>query len=121
MSENDEYTRAQFDAGNSAVQSALLINGGAAAGLLAFAGHLAPLAKAHGALPALVNGLHLYAVGVLLAAVSASARYVSLSFHRRNKPKPGEVFNWISIILVIASCVLFAVGTWMASAVFTRI
>jgi hypothetical protein len=117
-----EMYRAVNIAGRRAIKSTLLINGGAAAALLAFIGHISTaatsLAHVRAAIPELASPLALYVTGLLLTAMSAGAVYVAAARYFAQKTKAGDVFNSISVALVIVSYVLFAWGSWIAYNVF---
>jgi len=118
-----EEWRTIIAAGRRAVKSALLLNGGAAAALLAFIGHLATAQPStalptHPAIRSLGLSLLIYVAGLLSTAVSYGAVYVGQTRYFIGKLVAGHVFNFISIGLVILSYVLFAWASLWAYGVF---
>ncbi len=115
---NLEMLRTVITTGQSALKSSLLINGGAAAALLAFIGGLWGKAGAKTVLPNLSYGLSLFVWGVLSAACASGATYLSQAGFSGDLGKHsqviGQVARGLAIICVISSYLLFACGAWQA-------
>jgi hypothetical protein len=118
---NVELFKAAMEAGQTALRSAIVINGGAAVTVLAFAGNAitkgqvipgAPLLTAIGA------ALLWFMVGVGGAGVASGFRYLSqFAYSHSNLGRgnrwwwrSGTVFNLISIALGVGSFAVFFVG-----------
>jgi len=117
---NLEMLRSTISTGQSALKSALLINGGAAVALLAFIGSIWTSNNAAKALPEISLALLLYVSGVLSAAIAAGFTYFSQAgfgheFGKNSRPV-GHVGRWLAVLGVFASYVLFGYGSWLAFA-----
>lgn len=115
---NLEMLRATITTGQSALKSALLINGGAAAALLAFIGSAWSSNKIVEALPDISAALLLYVFGVLAAAVAAGATYLSQAGYGNEFGKASRCVGYIGHVLavvgVLASYTLFGWASWLA-------
>ena len=115
---NLEMLRATITTGQSALKSALLINGGAAAALLAFIGSAWSSNKIAEALPNISAALLLYVFGVLAAAVAAGATYLSQAGYGNEFGKASKCVGYIGHVLavvgVLASYILFGRASWLA-------
>ncbi len=114
--------RAVIQAGQSALKNAILINGGGAAALLAFLGHIwitKPVANISSYLP---YSLLAFALGVLMAAIASGTTYLSQGYYTRylnDKSnqlllKRGDCRNKITIILIVFSYFLFLSGIFIS-------
>ena len=108
---NLEMFRSVITAGQGAIKSSFLLNGGAAIALLAFIAHLAQ------SNPNKVSGfaacLLPFAFGVLAIAVTSGLTYLSQCLYaspRDNAKKGGFVLNILCILLSVASYGLFSWG-----------
>ncbi|MHB1092334.1 hypothetical protein [Thiobacillus sp.] len=115
---NLEMLRATITTGQSALKSALLINGGAAVALLAFLGSVWSSDKI-GEVPSEINpALLLYVFGVLSAAVAAGATYLSQAGYGNEFGKASRYVGYIGHVLavlgVLGSYVLFGRASWLA-------
>ena len=115
---NLEMLRATIATGQSAIKSALLINGGAAAALLAFVGSVWPSHKLGEALSDITSALLLYVFGVLSAAVAAGATYLSQAGYGDEFGKAsrcvGYVGHVLAVVGVLVSYILFGRASWIA-------
>jgi len=115
---NLEMLRATITTGQSALKSALLINGGAAVALLAFIGSSWSSNKIAEALPDISAALLLYVFGVLAAAVAAGATYLSQAGYGNEFGKVSRCVGYIGHVLavvgVLASYILFGRASWLA-------
>jgi len=115
---NLEMLRSVITVGQSALKSALLINGGAAVAVLAFLGRLFTGESASLSIGCLSLALLLFVWGVLAAAVAAGATYLSQAGYG------GEFGSWsrkvgigghvVAVFGVIAAYGFFGFGAWQA-------
>ena len=114
-----EMFRSVISAGQSALRSAFLMNGGGAVAVLAFIGNLANNDPQR--IPSLAPSLTVFVSGVLLVAVASGATYLSQWFYA-HLPKwgsyTGHAFNILAIVFAIASYCAFAWGIHDAYTVF---
>ena len=114
-----EMFRAVISAGQNALRSAFLMNGGGAVAVLAFIGNLANNDPQR--IPSLAPSLTVFVSGVLLVAVASGATYFSQWFYA-HLPKwgsyTGHAFNILTIVFAIASYCAFAWGIHDAYTVF---
>ena len=118
---NLEMFRTVITTGQSALKSALLINGGAAIALLAFVGHVWGNANAAHYLPSLIHGLLLFVWGVLSAACAAGATYLSQAGYGGAfgawSTKVAYTAHGLAIVCVVGAYVLFGLAAWQTFAV----
>lgn len=142
-SARDQY-RAQIDfdieelkavnaAGQSAIKSSMLVNGGGAVALLAFIGHLTTSSATAGAIPTFALPLTIFVLGVWLSGMSAGFTYLT-AFGRsiklsdpQRRPTPkwrtfSNLSNWIAIICGSASLMFcFPAGCYFGYKSFERL
>lgn len=116
-----EMFRSVISAGLSARRDAMLISGGGAVALLAFAGHLVARGSAGGVVSSLAYPLSWFLGGVLAAALSSGATYLAQSYWRAARNRPGGIFNAIAVGLVILSYVTFIVGGLLGFALLRNV
>lgn len=116
-----EMLRTVVSAGLSARRDALLINGGGALALLAFAGHLVAQGAARALVTSLALPLSWFLGGVLAAALSSGVTYLAQSSWRAGHNRTGRVFNAIAVGLVIISYVTFAIASMLGFDVLSTI
>lgn len=111
-----EMGRAAIVAGQSALKSALLINGGAAIAILAFLGNLWEKDVGSAVGSTLACGLLAFGGGVLAASVGAGSTYLSqlLYYTIDDKARYGAFFQVCAVLLVIASYGLFGFGIYVS-------
>ena len=113
---NLEMLRAVITTGQSALKSALLINGGAAVATLAFVGHVWSTPGTSSILPGLTYGLSLFVWGVLSAACAAGATYLSQAGYGgefgAQSQRVGRVGHGLAVIGVVGAYVLFGLAAW---------
>ena len=108
---NLEMFRSVITAGQGAIKSSFLLNGGAAVALLAFIAHLSQFNADK--VPELAACLLPFAFGVLAIAVTSGFTYLSQWLYaspRTGAKKAGFVFNILCILLGLASYGLFTWG-----------
>lgn len=106
-------------AGQSALKSAILINGGACVALLAFIGGTLDSLPDKTLLSWLLVSTFLLVLGTLFAAVASGLTYLSQKCYQKgDKSEKGDKVNNITITLVIFSYILFSIGCLMPITVF---
>ena len=113
-----ELFRAVIEAGQTAIKSAMLMNGGAAVALLAFLGNLLTRSPNFGnaVLIARINtAMLIFLTGVGLAGLTSGFRYVSQALYAdRTRPKRGDWARNLAVLLAFSSLVAFLVGGLVA-------
>jgi hypothetical protein len=108
-----ENVRTLIALGQSALKSAILINGGAAVALLAFLGHLVTQERPDVSLIPFATSLRLFVIGVLCASIACGTTY--LSQYAYSNPKTwaqrlGLIIQVVTIALVLCAYVAFLAG-----------
>jgi hypothetical protein len=114
-----ELFRSVIQAGQNALRTGFLMNGGASVALLAFVGHMATVAPQK--IPSLAPSLLVFVVGVLVAALASGVAYLSQWFYggeRSWQKKTGFGLNIAAILLGLGAYGVFAWGMWRAYHVF---
>jgi hypothetical protein len=115
-----ETFRSVIQAGQNALRTAFIMNGGAAVALLAFIGHLSSVAPER--VSSLAPSLAAFVIGVLIAALASGTTYLSQwffahAFNRENRPwlkTMGFILNFAAILFGLGAYVVFAYGMWLA-------
>ena len=115
-----EMIRSVFAYGQAALKSSILINGGAAAALLAFIGKIWSEETGQAAVTALTNAMVLFSFGVLAGAIGIAATYFSQLSYTSSWKKTGIGFHVFTVLIVAAAYVLFGVGSYAAYAAFLK-
>lgn len=109
--ERIEMFKSVITAGQNAIKTSFLLNGGAAIAMLAFIGHLAQFN------PEKVSefgcALYPFTIGVFLISVTSGFTYLSQWFYSGNtksSKKAGSISNFLCIVMSIASLLCFAWG-----------
>lgn len=120
VSSNLEMFRSIITSGQSALKSALIINGGAAVAMLAFIGNLATKgSEFKSTISVFSTPLFYFTLGVLCASIGFGGTYLSqVLFNRKKTEKLGSVVRLIVIAVVIASYGFFLFGAMSAKAGF---
>lgn len=106
-----EMFRSVITAGQGAIKSSFLLNGGASFAMLAFIGHLAQFNTPM--VPVFAKCLILFAFGVLAVAVTSGSTYLSQWFYGQSlgwTKKTGFLLNILCIVLGIVSYGMFTWG-----------
>lgn len=114
-----EMFRSVIQAGQNALRTAFLMNGGASVALLAFVGHLSSVAPEK--VPALAPSLAVFVGGVLVAALASGVTYLSQWFYAgepSSQKKIGFALNIAAILLGLGAYGVFGFGMWRAYRVF---
>ena len=122
--QNIEMFKSLITAGQNALRTSLLINGGASVAMLTFIGSLATsLATSPGRPPLmdpklLATPLVIFVIGTLLGAVASGGTYLVQLFYYQRRVRSADCLNLLVILLGFAAYVLFACGVWKAYGVF---
>ncbi|KAF3978674.1 MAG: hypothetical protein HFP77_00705 [Methylococcales symbiont of Iophon sp. n. MRB-2018] len=114
-----ELFRATLLTGQSALKSAILINGGASIALLTFIGNVKDNSITNVA--QLAEPLEIFLLGVLLAAIASGATYLAQWFFASRIPWQrigGNVSNVTAILFVLGSYGSFLCGVLQATHIF---
>ena len=115
-----EMFRSVIQAGQNALRTGFLMNGGASVALLAFVGHLSGVAPEK--VSALAPSLAIFVSGVLVAALASGATYLSQWFYAGEaswKRRTGFALNIAAILLGLGAYGVFALGISRAYRVFS--
>ena len=119
---NLEMLRSVITTGQSALKSALLINGAAAVALLAFIGNVLSSKQGSVLIAGIPCAMGYYVVGVLVAAMAAGFTYLSQAGYGGEFGKPSRIIGVIghfgAVSCVVASYVLFGYASLLAYRVF---
>ena len=120
---NLEMFKSVTEAGQAALKSAIIINGGAALALLAFVGNLMALQTEDAPtfeLTGIGSALLVFLLGVGAAGLSSGISYLVQASYASGWRQLGKAMNWITIGLGFASFLAFFVGSiWTYLAVVT--
>ncbi len=114
-----EKVRSVILAGQNALKTAFLMNGGATVALLAFLGKLSD--KHQDKIAVFASALVVFVIGVLAITVASGLTYLSQWFYAHSEPwkrKTGHVLNFLTIALGWASYGFFIWGTVRAYKAF---
>jgi hypothetical protein len=106
-----EMFRSVIQAGQNAVKSSFLLNGGASVALLAFIGKLTE--EQQSKIPAFADSLTIFVTGVFAIALASGVTYLSQWFYAESeswKQKTGFALNMVSIVLGLSSYGFFIWG-----------
>ena len=119
---NLEMLRSVITTGQSALKSALLINGAAAVALLAFIGNVWSSPKGPQTIAGIPSAMSYYVIGVLVAAVAAGFTYLSQAGYGSEFGKASRVIGVAghigAVSCAVASYVLFGYASLTAYRVF---
>ncbi len=100
--------RSVIGAGRFALQSSILVNGGAAVAILAFIGSPWALEAKPTMIPGLADSLGTLAFGVLATVVAAGMTYIGQALYSEERTQTfGHVVTVLTIGLVLASYIAF--------------
>lgn len=108
-----EMFRSVLEAGQTALKSATIINGGAAAALLAFLGNLLTKEAPQGTtfpISSISFAMLIFVIGVGCAGLAAGLRYLSQAAYKCDREKTGDVINFVTVALGLASFAAFFWG-----------
>lgn len=119
QAEKIEMFRSVILAGQTALRTAFLMNGGATVALLAFLGRLSD--QHQGKIAVFASALVVFVIGVSAITVASGTTYLSQWFYAHSEPwkrKTGYVLNFLTIALGLASYGFFIWGTIRAYKAF---
>lgn len=88
----------------------MLINGGAAAALLAFIGNIWAKGVAPEAVSSLTSSIAFFAFGVLIAAAGTAGSYFTQYCYAKGFQWMAIAFHTLTVVVVIGAFVLFGLG-----------
>lgn len=112
-----EMFKSVIEAGQTALRSATIINGGAAAALLAFLGNLLTKEAPHGVsfpISEINHAMLVFVIGVGLAGLATGVRYLTQLSYSLDHRKIGNWLNLFSNLLATGSFGAFFGGGYMA-------
>lgn len=115
-----EMFKSVITAGQNALRTSFLMNGGASVATLAFIGHIAT-SDAPSRVQLFVPSLTMFGFGVLIAALASGGTYLSQWFYASERSWAVRIGFWLNIgtiILGIAAYVVFGFGVMNAANVF---
>ena len=115
-----EMFRSVIAYGQAALKSAMLINGGAAAALLAFIGNIWAKGVAPDAVSSLTSSIAFFAFGVLVAAVGTAGSYFTQYCYSEGFQRSAIVFHTLTVLVVLAAFALFGFGAWESYQAFVE-
>lgn len=115
-----ELFRSVITYGSAALKSSLLINGGAAAALLAFIGNIWAKETGAEAVKSLTMAILLFSFGVLAAALGTAGSYFSQYCYSEPFPRAAVVFHTLTVLFVLTSFALFGFGSYEAYSAFAK-
>lgn len=118
---NVEMFRSVIQSGLGALRTCLLINGGAAVALLAFAGHIAGSEVAGVPMAAVAKAMGGYVAGVVAGGLASGVTYLAQWFFADDWEKTGFALNITAIVLGLGSIALFGFGSYLAYRVFVAL
>jgi hypothetical protein len=105
-----EMFKSVIMAGQTALKTSFLINGGAAVALLAFIGNIWNKTQTIIVIKTLANSLVIFSAGVLFVAIATGTTYLTQNFYAYKWNKTGAIVNIVSILCVIMSYLTFILG-----------
>jgi len=105
-----EMFKSVISYGAAALKSAILINGGGAAALLAFIGNIWTKGIAQAAVGPLTSSISYFSFGVLVAAIGTAGSYFTQYYYNEGYARVGIAFHVLTGVLVVGSYVLFGLG-----------
>jgi len=115
-----EMLRSVITYGQAALKSALLINGGAAAALLAFIGNIWAKNTPQAAVDSLTNSIIYFAFGVLSAAFGTGTTYLTQYCYSVKWQRPAIWLHIATILIVLIAYGLFGKGSYDAYLAFVE-
>jgi hypothetical protein len=110
-----EMFKSVITAGQSALKSSMVINGGAAAALLAFTGKIWETSTSEIVANSLTSSIFIFCLGVLCAALATGTTYLSQLSFGNGWLKLGHRINTFNIVVVLFSYGLFGFGAFKAA------
>ncbi|WP_088211201.1 hypothetical protein [Shewanella sp. Shew256] len=114
-----EMFKSVIASGQGALKSSMIINGGAAAALLAFTGKIWSEGSIVQVTNALTQSILWFCVGLLVACVASGTTYLSQFAYAKGHDRTGDVVNVFTVLIVLSSYVIFGFSCFNASSTFT--
>lgn len=118
LNANTPFNLSVITLGQNAIKTASLINGGAAVALLAFIGNVWDKGVDRATAILLARSISIFAAGVLSTALGSGATYCSQHLLVSGRNTLGRSFQWVAIVFIICSYILFGWATWSAHNAF---
>lgn len=109
---NLENFRSVILAGQGALKSLMLINGGASVALLAFIGNLLSKDEHYTLANSIAISLIFFVVGVLCGGAAAAFTYLSQLLYVEGNNKVGRIAHLISVATGLGALILFGLGAF---------
>ena len=117
-----EMFKSVLISGRDSLKTALIINGAATIAILTFMGNVLIKGDNPNNLVSLLSTPFLkFTVGVLLSAVASGCTYLTQTLYSSSLNNTGVTFHLLSIVLIVAAYVLFAVGAYQSSEILSSI
>ncbi len=110
-----EMFKSVITAGQAALKSSMIINGGGAVALLAFTGKIWSTTTSPEVASDLTTSIFIFSLGVLCAAFASGTTYFSQYSFSSEWLKTGHTFNIVSITVTLSSYALFCYGSYVAA------
>lgn len=110
-----EMFKSVIATGQAALKASMVINGGAAAALLAFIGKIWNEGSIVQVTNALTHSILWFCSGLLIASFASGSTYLSQYSYLKGWDKVGGVVNVFTVLAVLASYVMFAFGCFNAA------
>lgn len=110
-----EMFKSVITAGQSALKSSMVVNGGAAAALLAFTGKIWETNTSEVVANSLTSSIFIFCLGVLCAALATGTTYLSQLAFSSGWLRLGHSINCFNIVVVLSSYGLFCFGAFTAA------
>ncbi|WP_039034788.1 MULTISPECIES: hypothetical protein [Shewanella] len=110
-----EMFKSVIATGQAALKSSMVINGGAAAALLAFTGKIWSEGSIIQVTNALTHSILWFCFGLLIASFAAGTTYLSQFAYAKDWDKVGGAVNVFTVLTVLASYAMFGFGCFNAS------
>lgn len=114
-SQSIEMFKSVITAGQSALKASMIVNGGAAAALLAFTGKIWETQTSEVVVDSLTSSIYIFCLGVLCAALATGTTYLSQLAFSYDGLKLGHTINSLTIIIVLCSYSSFGFGAYIAA------
>lgn len=115
-----EMFRSVITAGQNALRTSFLMNGGSSMAMLAFIGHLAT--EVPEKVQLFASSLTVFVIGVLIVAIASGTTYLSQWLYASKNERLidiGGILNVASIVLGISSYVIYGFGVYKTYGVFS--
>ncbi len=109
-----ELFKSAITSAQSALKSAIMINGGAAVAVMAFVGTTWNKLEDPVVSRILLWSMGLFVVGVFWGAVASGFTYLCQDAYANERIKRGNVYRWIAICLVVVSYIFFVIASGVA-------